>query len=49
MFRTELSPEIWLSTNSVRVCTLAFGNSFSAWSSAARFASVSPPFMITNE
>ncbi len=32
------SPLIWLSTNSSRVCDLAFGKSFSAFSSACVFA-----------
>ena len=40
MLRTELMPEIWLSTNSSRVCAFAFGNPSSAFSRAARFASV---------
>ena len=35
MLSTELSPEIWLSMNCSRVCTFAFGNGFSAVSSAA--------------
>ena len=35
-----LRPLIWLSTNSSRVCAFAFGKSFSAFSSAAVFASV---------
>ena len=49
MLRIDLRPEIWLSTNSCRVATFAFGNGFSAASSAAAFASVSPPSMSTNE
>ena len=49
MLSTELRPEIWLSMNCCRVCAFAFGKSASAWSSAAWFASVSPPFIFTNE
>ena len=40
MFSTELRPEIWLSMNSLRVATFAFGNSVSCRSRAARLASV---------
>ena len=49
MLRIELRPEIWLSMKSWRDWALAFGNGSSAWSSAARFASVSPPSIFTNE
>ena len=49
MFRIELRPEIWLSMKSWRDCALAFGYGSSALSSAARFASVSPPSIFTNE
>ena len=49
MFSTELSPEIWLSMNSDFVCTFAFGKPFSAASSRAWLAAVSPPAMRRNE
>ena len=49
MFRIELSAEIWLSTNSSRVCAFAFGKSASAAASAAVFASVTSPSIWTNE
>ena len=49
MFSTEFSPEIWLSMNSVFVCTFAFGKPLRAASSRAWFAAVSPPRMRTNE
>ena len=35
--------------NCSRVCTFEFGKSPSAFSSAAAFASVSPPFILRNE
>ena len=43
MLSTDVSPLIWLSMNSSRVCTLEFGKAASACSSAAAFASDSPP------
>ena len=43
------APPIWLSMNSCFVCTFAFGNGASCCSSAALFASVSPPCIRTNE
>ena len=49
MFRIWLRAAIWLSTNSSRVCTFAFGNSVpSDASSACVFCSDSPPFIRMN-
>ena len=49
MLRIELSPAIWLSMKLSRSCAFAFGKSARAVSSAAWFASVSPPVIFTNE
>src|SRR5512144_922169 len=49
MLSTELRPEIWLSMKSWRFWAFAFGKSASALSSAAWFASDSPPCIFTNE
>ena len=50
MLRTELSPEIWLSMNCLARLRLGVRERrSSAASSAAWFASVSPPSIFTNE
>src|SRR5438445_13542091 len=48
MFSTWESPEVWLSMNVLRVCTLALGKEVRVRSSAAMLAAVSPPFILTN-